>query len=87
MLRIRFIIVLICVPLFLYAFFAMAEENKAGNYVREAARQAALAYDYAEKANYNSTGRVKYYARKAMEAAKKAEIAANNAYAELNSSE
>ena len=68
-------VVLICLNI-----VVLADAKSASNYAKEAAEYAAKAYEFAQKINYNSNGRVKYYARQAMDAAKKAESAANKAH-------
>ncbi len=85
--RVRRIIALVCFVLIVGTFVVMADAKKAVDYTREAATYAARAYAYAKKASFNSSGKAKRYARLAMDAAKKAEQAANNAYAELDLTE
>lgn len=76
-----------CLVLVASTFVVMADAKKAAVYAREAATHAARAYGYARKASYNSSGRVKRYTRLAMDAAKKAERAANNAFEALGPTE
>lgn len=73
---IRRIALLSCVVLTVTALRVIAETSDARQQAMEAVQYAKVAYEFAQKANYNSEGRVKYWAFKAMEAAKKAEQAA-----------
>ena len=77
--RILYVILFVCLFLTSFVMAVKADSNEAVKYAKEAADYAAQAYDFANKINYNSSGRIKYYARQAMEAAKKAEAAANKA--------
>ena len=65
------VVVFGCIILVSWVIATKAETKDASSYAQEAATYAAQAYKFAQKINYNSNGRVKYYSLEAMDAAKK----------------